>query len=82
LGGGSPRESSRPAQPPNCDLSTRALARLTGTSVRASSFIGLISDVLGLSGRAILEALANGETDPERLVDLTRGRLKAKRAAL
>jgi transposase len=43
---------------------------------------GLISDVLGLSGRAILEALANGETDPERLVDLTRGRLKAKRAAL
>ena len=43
---------------------------------------GLISDVLGLSGRAILEALANGETDAERLVDLTQGRLKAKRAAL
>jgi len=43
---------------------------------------GLISDLLGLSGRAILEALANGETDAERLVDLTQGRLKAKRAAL
>jgi transposase len=42
----------------------------------------LISDLLGLSGRAILEALANGEVDPERLVDLTRGRLKAKRPAL
>ena len=42
----------------------------------------LISDLLGLSGRAILEALANGEADPERLVDLTRGRLKAKRPAL
>ena len=43
---------------------------------------GLISDLLGLSGRAILEALAHGETDVERLVDLTRGRLKAKRPVL
>ncbi|TMQ54037.1 MAG: IS110 family transposase, partial [Candidatus Eisenbacteria bacterium] len=43
---------------------------------------GLISDLLGLSGRAILEALAAGEQDPERLVDLTRGRLKAKRSTL
>src|SRR6185503_2083330 len=43
---------------------------------------GLISDLLGLSGRAILQALANGEADPERLVDLTQGRLKAKRSAL
>jgi transposase len=43
---------------------------------------GLISDLLGLSGRAILEALANGETDAERLVELTHGRLKAKRTAL
>ena len=43
---------------------------------------GLISDLLGMSGRAVLEAIAHGETDPERLVDLTRGRLKAKRTAL
>jgi transposase len=43
---------------------------------------GLISDLLGLSGRRILEALAAGETDPERLVDLTQGRLKATRASL
>lgn len=43
---------------------------------------GLISDVLGLSGRAILEALANGESDVERLVALTDRRLKAKRPAL
>jgi len=42
----------------------------------------LISDLLGLSGRAILEALADGEADPERLVDMTQGRLKAKRPAL
>jgi len=29
---------------------------------------GLISDLLGLSGRAILAAIANGETDPARLL--------------
>jgi transposase len=43
---------------------------------------GLISDMLGLSGRRILEALAAGETEPAHLVDLTQGRLKASRAAL
>jgi len=43
---------------------------------------GLLSDVLGVSGRAILQALAAGETDPERLADLVRGRIKASRAAL
>ena len=42
----------------------------------------VMSDVLGTSGRAILTALLAGETDPERLADLTRGRLKAARADL
>ena len=37
----------------------------------------VVSDTLGVSGRAILKALVAGETDPERLADLTRGRLKA-----
>lgn len=41
-----------------------------------------VSDILGVSGRAILTALVAGETDPERLVDLTRGRLKASRPQL
>src|SRR6266851_10479277 len=41
-----------------------------------------ISDILGTSGRAMLKALMTGETDPERLVDLTTGRLKASRAQL
>src|SRR5262249_6067007 len=31
---------------------------------------GLLSNILGLSGRAILRALVAGETDPERLADL------------
>ncbi len=38
------------------------------------------SDILGVSGRAILAALIAGETDPERLADCTKGRLKADRA--
>lgn len=41
-----------------------------------------VSDILGMSGRAILHALIAGETDPERLADLTSGRLKAPRAEL
>jgi hypothetical protein len=42
----------------------------------------VMSDIVGVSGRAILTALIAGETDPSRLADLTRGRLKAPRAAL
>jgi transposase len=42
----------------------------------------VVSDILGTSGRAILKALTRGETDPERLADLTTGRLKATRAEL
>jgi transposase len=33
----------------------------------------VISDILGASGRAILQALVAGETDPERLASLTSG---------
>lgn len=44
------------------------------------------SDALGVSGRAMIEALVAGEDDPESLSDLARGRLRAKlpqlRAAL
>ena len=42
----------------------------------------VMSDIVGVSGRAILNALIDGETDPDRLADLTRGRLKATRADL
>lgn len=40
---------------------------------------GLISDILGVSGRAILDAIVAGESNPERLADMTTGRLKASR---
>ena len=42
----------------------------------------VMSNIVGASGRAILHALIAGETDPDRLADLTRGRLKATRADL
>jgi len=40
------------------------------------------SDILGKSGRAMLDALVAGTTDPAILADLAKGRLRAKIAAL
>ena len=40
------------------------------------------SDILGVSGRAMLQALAQGTTDPAVLADLARGRLRGKLPAL
>jgi len=42
----------------------------------------VVADIMGTSGRAIVEALIDGETDPEKLADLTSKRLKASRATL
>jgi len=43
---------------------------------------GVVSDLLGTSGRAILRALIAGESDPERLLEHTTGRLRASRERL
>lgn len=40
------------------------------------------SDIFGVSGRAMMAALINGERDPDRLADLARGRMRAKTAQL
>jgi transposase len=40
------------------------------------------SDILGVSGRAMLDALIAGERDPRALAELARGRMRGKRAAL
>jgi transposase len=40
------------------------------------------SDIMGQSGRAIVEALIAGETKAETLADLTSGRLKANRSTI
>ena len=39
----------------------------------------VLADILGASGRAILAALAAGETDPERLADRVQTRIRASR---
>ncbi len=43
---------------------------------------GVATDVLGVSGRAMLTALVEGTTDPEVLADLARGTLRRKLPAL
>ncbi len=40
------------------------------------------TDILGVSGRSMLDALVAGTTDPQVLADLARGRLRAKLPAL
>ncbi|MDQ6752234.1 MAG: IS110 family transposase [Actinomycetota bacterium] len=40
------------------------------------------TDIMGVSARAMIEALINGERDPHVLADLARGRLRVKHAAL
>jgi len=42
----------------------------------------VVSDLLGVSGRAVLDALVAGEADPARLADLTHGRLHVARTTL
>ena len=42
----------------------------------------VLTDIMGLSGRAILEALVAGETDPDRLLALVHRRVKAEPAQL
>jgi transposase len=40
------------------------------------------TDIMGVSGRAMIEALIAGERDPRVLSELARGRMRVKRAAL
>ena len=52
---------------------------LEGANIKLAS---VATDVLGVSGRAMLAALAAGETDPEALAGLARGRVREKRREL
>ena len=42
----------------------------------------VLTDIMGVSGRAMVEALVNGTTDPQVLADLARGQLRKKLPAL
>jgi transposase len=52
---------------------------LEDANVKLSS---VITDILGVSGRAMLEAIASGESRPRQLAELAHGRLKATRKEL
>jgi transposase len=52
---------------------------LEGANVKLAS---VASDILGRSGRQMLEALVAGETDVAAMADLARGKLREKRASL
>jgi transposase len=57
-------------------LINRLQAVLEDANVKLAS---VVTDVRGVSARAILEALVAGETDSATLADLARGRLRSKR---
>jgi transposase len=62
---------------------TRALNRIQKVLEDANIKLGsVVSEILGVSGRAMLEALIAGETDPEVLAGLARGTLRKKHDAL
>ena len=65
------QERSREAQ--------RLHKTLEGSGIKLSS---VATDILGVSGRAMLQALLEGTHDPEVLADLARGRLRKKIPAL
>jgi len=52
---------------------------LEGANIKLAS---VLSDVMGVSGQRILDALLQGEDDPEILVGLSHGRLRPKHEAL
>jgi transposase len=52
---------------------------LEGANIKLAS---VASNVLGVSGRAMLEALVAGQEDPQELASLARGRLRNKRPSL
>jgi transposase len=58
---------------------TRVQKVLETANIKLSS---VATDVLGVSGRAMIEALVAGVSDAEALADLARGRLRAKLPAL
>jgi len=62
---------------------TRAVNRLQKVLEEAGlKLTSVLADIMGLSGRAIVHALAGGASDPAVLADLARGRLRGKLPAL
>jgi hypothetical protein len=63
----------------------RELTRFRSTFVKERANIKLssvASDVLGVSGRAMLEAIIAGTATPEQMAELSKGRMHNKRTEL
>lgn len=60
-------------------LVNRVQKLLESANIKLAS---VATNVMGVSGRAILEALVEGSATPEAMAELSRGRLREKRAAL
>lgn len=62
---------------------TRTVQRLQKILETANIKLASVArDIQGVSARAMLEQLANGQTDPKMLAELAKGRLRSKRAEL
>lgn len=62
---------------------TREVNRLHKTLEDAAIKLDCVAtDILGVSGRSMIQGLIDGERDPERLADLARNRLRVKIPAL
>ncbi len=62
---------------------SRQINRVAKTLELANVKLGsVVSDIMGRTGRAILEAMIEGEEDPHALADLARGSLRRKRKQL
>jgi len=61
------------------EVVNRIQKALEGANIKLAS---VASDVVGASGRAMLEAMVDGREAPEELAALARGRLREKRAEL
>jgi transposase len=60
----------------------REVNRIQKVLEGANIKLGDVTSVVNKSGRAMLQALIDGETDPAIIAELARGRLRSKRAAL
>lgn len=60
-------------------LINRIQKLLEGANIKLSV---VASDIVGVSGRAMLEALAEGSQEPAAMASLAKGRLRSKRTAL
>lgn len=61
------------------NLINRVQKTLEGANIKLAS---VASDVMGLSGRAMLAALIDGHADPATMADLAKGRMRSKRDQL